>query len=399
MVLYAKSLVISKGFFMGKDSLIKSTSKKKTPSKKAAEEKKVKKVKKTAPKPAARATVKPGPPPPQKASAQEKPIGKTDKSVAPPQKKQPTLRELLARKFDTWKPETLFRIQEGSRQNAAAGAPPAVSASDPAEAARLKALLLKKYDYQMLVKAAAEKAAAEKATAEKAAAEKAAAEKAAIRYQPSAETAAADPAGKLLKYGIAGFVVLILLVIGSSFMNARNFYIKPTEGATEIWQGTFAPKGARLMISLPGMFYTDPLKDVYSQSDVFPLIFRYYIDKADTLLDVPGLPDFEGVKSYLDQALEYAVTPELASAARSRLNTINLMVLLYKADVAASKDTINDLEASLKYLQEAYDVEMDQLQKELILQKTAAASAKLQLLKAQAVEAEEKAAAIPESTE
>jgi len=37
------------------------------------------------------------------------------------------------------------------------------------------------------------------------------------------------------------------------------------------------------------------------------------------------------------------------------------MILFYKADVAASKDTIDDLEASLKYLKEAYGFEMDQI--------------------------------------
>ncbi len=365
---------------MGKNSLIKSTSKKKTASKKEAVAKKAKKVIKTSPKTTAKASPK------------------TKTTVTPP-KKQVTIQELLAKKFDTRKPDKLFRVQDASRQAVISSAPPSISASDPAEAARLKALLLKKFDYEMLVKAAAEKAAAEKAAAEKAAAEKAAAEqKASISYQPPAETKPSDPAEKVLKYGIAAFVLLILLVIGSSFMNTRNFYIKPIDGATEIWQGKFAPKGAKLLISLPGMLYTDPVKDVYSKGDVIPLIFNYYIEKADTLLDVPGLPDFEGVKSYLNQALAYGTEPELAATARSRLNIIDLMVLLSKADVAASKDTIDGLEASLKYLKEAYGFEMDPLQKERIVQKTAAASARLQTLKAQAAAPQEKKAGNPEPT-
>jgi hypothetical protein len=259
----------------------------------------------------------------------------------------------------------------------------------------------------MLVKAAAEKAAAEKAAAEKAAAEKAAAEKAAAE-KAAAEKAAAekaacsrdtDPSEKFLKYGIAGFILLILLVIGASFINTSRFYIKPADGALEIWQGKFAPKGARLLISLPGTLYTDPIQDVYAKDDVFPLIFEYYIEKADTLLDVPGLPDFEGVRTYLNQALNYAVTDELAEAAKTRLDTLDLMVLLYKADVAASKDTVESLETTLDYLKQAAGFEMDALQKERIAQKTAAAAARLSALKAQAAAAAEKTAEKTEAAE
>ena len=109
-------------------------------------------------------------------------------------------------------------------------------------------------------------------------------------------------------------------------------------------------------------------------------------------MDVPGSPDFEGVKSYLKQALEYGSTAELAENAEGRLNNIDLLVLQYKADVAASRDTIDDLELSLKYLDEASDLDMDLLQKRRIDKKIAATSARLQVLEVQA-EATEKAAA------
>ena len=368
---------------MGKDSLIISTSKKKSAPKKEASAAKAKTVKKPKTKTAVKVTSKAKAPGATatakgKAATRSKTTPKVKKSVAASPKKQVTIRELLAKKFDTWTPDTLFSIQDAAQKTKLPSAPPIIDTADPAEASRLKALLLKKYDYDMLVKAAAEKAAAEKAAAEKAAAEKVAAMK-----KPS------DPAEIMMKYGIAGFVLLVLLVIGASFLNTGKFYVKQTGGAIEIWQGKFAPKGSELVISLPGAHYTQPIQEVYTKADVYPMIFNYYIQKADTLLDVPGLPDFEGVRSYLNQALEYGTTAELAQAATSRLNTIDLMVLLYKADVAASKDSIEDLQSALTYWKEASKLEMDPLLKERIIQKTAAASARLETLKAQAVQAEE----------
>jgi hypothetical protein len=211
-------------------------------------------------------------------------------------------------------------------------------------------------------------------------------------YQPPMDTKPSDPTEKMMFYGIAGFVLLILLVIGSSYMNAQNFYVKPIDGATEIWQGKFAPKGSKMLISLPGVQYGDSVKDVYSKDDVYPIIFDYYIDKADTLLEVPGSPDFDGIKSYLNQALEYRTTKENAATAQSRLNNINLMVLQYRADVAASKGTIEDLQLSLKYLEDASDIDMDQLQKRRIDRKIAATTARLERLEAQAKAAKKAAA-------
>jgi hypothetical protein len=407
---------------MGKDSLIKSTSKKKSTAKKEAEEKKAKRAKKTSPKPTAKGTQKAEAPkatattkskstPRKKAASKTKPAAKktaaaqrratakkmtaakskaaskAKKAVVKPKKKKPTIPELLAKKFDMWKPDSLFQVADSSKKKPLPSAPPIISTANPDDAARLKALLLKKFDYETLVKAAAEKAAAEKAAAEK---------EASTSYQPPVETKPSDPTEKMMKYGIAGFVLLILLVIGSSYMNAGNFYIKPVDGATEIWQGKFAPKGSRMLISLPGVVYTEPVKAIYTKDDVFPLIFNYYIEKADTLLDVPGLPDFEGVKSYLEQALAYSSTAELTAIASSRINNIDLLVLQYKADVAASKDTIEGLESSLRYLKEASDFDMDQLQKRRVDRKISDVSARLKALEAQAAaekEATEKAAA------
>jgi len=175
-------------------------------------------------------------------------------------------------------------------------------------------------------------------------------------------TTSADPAEKMLYYGGAGIVILVLIVIIASWMNTQHYYIKSNEGAVDIWQGTFAPKGAERLMSVPGLQLTEPIKDTYTANEVFPIIYQYYLDKADTLLNVPGMPDFDGVKEYLDKSLTYATTREMKTVIKDRLDAINLMVLLYKADVAASKNSLEALETAMAYLKEALAYHMDDLE-------------------------------------
>ena len=69
------------------------------------------------------------------------------------------------------------------------------------------------------------------------------------------------------------------------------------------------------------------------------LAFKYYVSKADALMEVPGMPDFVGIKSYLNRALFFATTKSLRQTAEARINQIDRMILFYKADVAATKGT------------------------------------------------------------
>ena len=251
----------------------------------------------------------------------------------------------------------------------------------------------KKFDIAE-IKAAAEKAAAEKAAAEKAAAEKAAAEKAAepevsVSYEPpvDTDTTVSDPMEKAMKYLVAALVVLVAIIVGSSMINKTKYYMDAKQGALEIWQGRFAPMGEELLITLPGVQLPETIKDVYSKKDVFPLISNYYVEKADTLLEVPGIPDFEGIKGYLNKALSYAGTSASTEAAYNRLNNIELMVLFYKADVAAGKATISDLKDAKRYLNEAEKLSTDDLQADMIDQKIDAADKQIATLKAKEKEA------------
>ncbi|WP_197904704.1 histone H1-like repetitive region-containing protein [Desulfosarcina alkanivorans] len=262
-------------------------------------------------------------------------------------------------------------------------------------------------------KAAAEKAAAEKAAAEKAAAEKAAAEKAAAEKAEAIKNAAAqksdvsvsyetakapakaqkpsDPVDNSIKLLAAGLAFLILLVVGASASNSFKYYLAENQGALEVWKGKFAPLGKKMLIALPGVPAPEDLKGTYRSDDVYPLVFAYYIDKADALLDVPGIPDFEGIKATLKTALEYGSTSALRDAAYVRLDNIDRLILTYKADVAASRGTIEDLTAAIGFLKDADKLTTDKAQEEINAQKIAAHLATITMLEEQAAAAEAEA--------
>jgi colicin import membrane protein len=209
-----------------------------------------------------------------------------------------------------------------------------------------------------------------------------------IDHIPPSETKPADPAEKMLYYGMAGFVLLVLIIVLASWMNTQHYYVKTSDGAVGIWQGKFAPKGAKHLISFPGLQMVEPIKETYTANEVFPIIYQYYLDKADILLEVPGMPDFDGVKEYLDKSLAYATTRDMRKVIKSRLDSINLMVLLYKAEVVASKNTLEDLETALGYLKKALAYEMDELDSARVKQKAELVRTKIKDLKAAAMATE-----------
>lgn len=388
---------------MGKDSLIKSTSKKKTKSAKTEKTKK-KTVKKSAAKQEKAAkpkTAKKSPAKSVKAVAAKTTAKKTKsaaakttakKSAAPvksnatpktaaKKNKKATTPELLAKKFDSLpgapKPKPAAfekKIFEAS--------PPVISTSDPSEAARIRALLMTKFSMADVMAAAKppepkkSEAAAKTPEPEKPkAVTPEPPEPEAPEGEPPAakgvETPAApadeppdipmtvvqedapEPISRAIKYGIAALALLVLLVLGISNNNSSKYYIYPKQGALEIWKGRFSPKDKRFVMVLHGVQLDQKAKAVYSRSDVYPMIFNYYLEKADTLLVVPGLPDFEGIKGYLYKARSYAITPATKDKVKGRIDSIERMILLYKADVAISKNTEDSLKAALKDLQKA----------------------------------------------
>ena len=376
---------------MGKDSLVQSTTKgKKSAAKKKTAKKKAVKAK-AAPKVKAAAKAKAAPKAKAAAKAKATPKPKPAAKAAPaPKKINVSVKDLLKKKFPVWKPEKLYSVAPDKGDAKDFTAPPFVSGPE-AEQKRIKELLLKKYDLAE-IKAAGEKAVAERAAAEKAAAEKAAEPEVSVSYEPpdSDDTIPSDPMEKGMKYLAAALAVLIVLVISSSMVNQGKFYIHSTDGALEISQGRFAPMGEELLISLPGVQAPEKAKDIYSKTDVYPIIFNYYVEKADTFLKVPGLPDFEGIKKYLNKAMAYKTTPDSADAVYSRLNNIDLMILLYKADVAASKPTLSDLKEAKGFLSEASRLDLNGAKLDLIHEKMDDVDKKIASLKA-----EQKAATSP----
>ena len=116
------------------------------------------------------------------------------------------------------------------------------------------------------------------------------------------------------------------------------------------------------------------------------------------------MPDFKGIKTYLHQALDYATDPAAMATANIRANTIELLVLLYKAQAAAGQATLAGLESAVDYLEEAAMLDIDATQLTLVEEKIKAVNkmkaelAALQAAEAEAAEAEAAAEKAAEET-
>ena len=165
------------------------------------------------------------------------------------------------------------------------------------------------------------------------------------------------------------FIVLMGLLIHVSYHNTAKYYLKSAAGAVEIWQGTFSPGEKKRILIMPGVQMPAKIKDVYAKKDVYALAFKFYISKADTLMEVPGMPDFVGIKSYLNRALSFATSDDLSQTAHGRINRIDRLILLYRADVAAIKGTRSGFETALDYLDQAANLNPDEIETELIQKK------------------------------
>ena len=206
-----------------------------------------------------------------------------------------------------------------------------------------------------------------------------------------------------MKVVAAGVGLLIFLIVAASISNSGNYYLKNADAGLEIWQGRFAPLGEKLLLTLPGVPAPEESQDVYTQKEVFPLAFNYYLDKADTLLEADGLPDFEGIKAYAAQAETYAIDKSMRALAEIRSDKIDWMILVYKADMAMARGKLNDLEAAQDYLSDADRISADPLDEDIIANKLAevdaamvAEEARLEEAAAAAAAAEDEAARLAE---
>jgi len=174
-----------------------------------------------------------------------------------------------------------------------------------------------------------------------------------------------DPIKKSIRMLMAGAFVLVVIIIAASWLNSTHYYLVPQKNRVEIWRGRFSPLGKHLEIALP-ISYSGPVDPVYSRDGVYPLVFDYYLSQADALLKSEGLPDYEEIKVRLAQAAPFAVSSEMKRAVQNRLNNIDRLALLYKADVYMSTGPVEYLQTALTMLQQARELALTPADAELI---------------------------------
>ena len=311
---------------------------------------------------------------PEIPAASKEPTPVEDKAPeAPPVPREPvSVKELISRKFDTWTPETLFAPTPDAAYAAGFSAP-AFEAD--------KAILLRAFDYENFP------------TEPETTQETGAIYEPPVKKRiPKPPKKGLDPMERMVRLAIAGFALVIAIMLIASSSNSSKYYVRPAAGAVEIWQGNFAPMGESLLIALPGAQPPESVNDVYTKEEAFPIVFNYYIEKADALLETPGLPDFKTVKACLNEALSFGTTVNVREA-YSRLKNIDLIVLMNLADIAASKGTAAGFETALVHLNKAAAmvnktvlIEVDSKQTEFInrkLELIKEMSAKLEASKAE----------------
>jgi transposase len=184
-----------------------------------------------------------------------------------------------------------------------------------------------------------------------------------------------EPMDKTLKYAMVGFGALIAILLLASLSNSNNFYFKQKEQMVQLWQGRFAPMGERFVASFSDAKIFDSIpvkKDVYSKKEAYRVLSAYFVQRADEILRTGETPDMKTVKSYLTKASRYAQSEPEKQAVRMRLNSIEFLILMSKADLALNKGTPAEFEAARKYLAQAIPLASTDLQKEVLMKRLAA---------------------------
>ena len=183
---------------------------------------------------------------------------------------------------------------------------------------------------------------------------------------PPTDTEVSDPMDKMIKLVAAGVALIFLIIIGSSFSNQSKYYIVPVKDGIQVLKGRFAPMGEEVLARLDGVAPPEIIKDVYESHEVLPMLFSYFLDKADALLNANAVPDLKAMKKKLDRALTFASTKEDRAAVNSRINLMEKLVLQYRANLAASRGTPEDLALAIGILSNVLKLEIDSQQKSLI---------------------------------
>ncbi|KJS29048.1 MAG: hypothetical protein VR64_21665 [Desulfatitalea sp. BRH_c12] len=200
---------------------------------------------------------------------------------------------------------------------------------------------------------------------------------------PPPERPPVDPVMRAAKIAGVAIAVLLFMILYASVSNSHKYYVMPKKGSVEIWKGDFSPSGKQFLVVLHGVQPSEPLEEVYGRKDVFPMIFTYYLGKADALLNVTGLPDYQAIDDFLDRADRFALNDDMHTSVKTRQDNIARLSLLYKADVDASKGSAEALESALQNLQQAQALTDDPAQLALINDKISSVKAKQASLETQ----------------
>ena len=350
---------------MGKDSLLESTSKKKAAAK--ADKKKATKKSTAAKKAAAKKT-----------TAKSKTAAKATKTAKAKAKKTTAPKKATTvKKADTAKAAAALAAKAKEEAKRKAEEEAKRKAEEEAkrkaeEEAKRKAEEEAKRKAEEEAQRKAEEEAKRKAEEE---AKRKAEEDAKRKAEEEAQRKAAEMSGGLgsgfnpIKIGIIGFCAIIALLIFSSYSNTKHYYIEEKDGAVEIWRGTFAPMGKTRLMIMPGIQMPQEQKEVYAWQDAYRLMYQYYIDKADAILEVPGMPDTAGLITNLEKAISYAPNRELRDAARARMVGIRVQTLVHKAQAALNRGTIESATAAIGFLKEAAQYDMSAAEADMVQRK------------------------------
>ncbi|MGM0417418.1 MAG: hypothetical protein ACQEQS_01725 [Thermodesulfobacteriota bacterium] len=132
----------------------------------------------------------------------------------------------------------------------------------------------------------------------------------------------------------AGFIFLVILLVGASISNTGKFYLENSKKGLVVSQGKFAPKGTYKLMTLPEIYAPENIKETsYKKDEVYSLIFSFYMDKVKDLAETKGTPDFDKINKYLDKAVDFAPGYKEKSMVKNQIKALNNASKNYKAEL------------------------------------------------------------------
>jgi len=126
-----------------------------------------------------------------------------------------------------------------------------------------------------------------------------------------------------LKGIIVCLAVIIALIVTASAINSGHYYLEQKKTGLAVLKGDFSPAGKKQIAFLPLTQAPEHIKDVYTKSEVFNLIYKYYMNKADELSGSNVLTNLESAKACIHRAMHYAQSLAAIDSAAKRLEEID----------------------------------------------------------------------------